>query len=420
MPRVHRHRSNVVSGAIVIASGTLLLSALRLFEQRAEAAAVVHSAPLVTLVPAAADAAAIRDGDIHFYEQRVAADRESAIDRATLATLLFSRARAIGSPKDLDRAEQVARESIALRGTRNGQAYELLATILMTRHAFREAHAVASRANAVAPGTPSHLALLGEIELELGEYDAAASHFRSVHFDGQEFTIGARIARWYELTGRTSVARAMLQRAIAQVEKRDDLPREQAAWFDYRLGALELRLGRAVDADSAFARGLRRHPGDVRILSGLARSALMQRSWRRAIQLAEDALASELDPETLATLSAAWAGLGDTVQAAHYTSALSLTALSQPGPLHREWGLHLLDHGSARDRAEVLRRAQADLRGRRDIYGYDLLAWALHRAGRADEARAVIRHATAFGTEDVSLAARTREILGPSAPIATR
>src|SRR6185295_13714076 len=107
----------------------------------------------------------------------------------------------------------------------------------------REARAVALRADSLDADSPSHLALLGEIELELGNYDAAAAHFDSVHYDGRNFTTGARLARWYEVTGHIEKARQLLERAIVFVDRRDDLPREQVAWFHYRLGELELRAG---------------------------------------------------------------------------------------------------------------------------------------------------------------------------------
>ena len=98
--------------------------------------------------------------------------------------------------------------------------------------------------------------------MELGEYDAAANHFRAIRLDSEQFTIGARVARWYELTGHADIARAVLIRAINRVSKRDDLPREQAAWFNYRLGELELRLGNFVAADSASVRA-RAQPGGI-------------------------------------------------------------------------------------------------------------------------------------------------------------
>jgi len=53
---------------------------------------------------------------------------------------------------------------------------------------------------------------------------------------------------------------------------------------------------------------------------------------------------------------------------------------------------------------------QRDLATRRDVYGYDLLAWALFKSGRVTEARAAMAQALAWGTEDPELRARARAI----------
>ena len=82
---------------------------------------------------------------------------------------------------------------------------------------------------------------------------------------------------------------------------------------------------------------------------------------------------------------------------------MTASALEQPGPIHRAWGLFILDHGTPQDAARVLGKARVELRTRHDVYGYDLLAWALHREGRQAEARAAMRKALAQHTEDPQL-----------------
>jgi tetratricopeptide (TPR) repeat protein len=216
------YRPVIAGTAIAIVAGILILLIARSIDRLYTDVSV--SAPLVALSTVAYSEGEVRDRDIEFYTRRAQEDGRSALDRLTLATLLFNRARASGSNDDLARAESLARESASMREARNGQALSLLATILMTRHAFREAHDVAQRADSLEPGTPPHLALLGEIELELGDYAAAEKHFRQVHFDGHNFTIGARLSRWYEVTGRGDNARGILEKAITKVDERDDLP----------------------------------------------------------------------------------------------------------------------------------------------------------------------------------------------------
>ena len=404
--RISSHRT---LAGVTLAAAAVAVS-VAVFQTQRNAVVEIYAPPLVTLSAEPFDESAVRDRDIELYTARITQDKSSALDRYVLASLLFTRSRYTGSVTDLDQAEALAREAIGLRTQRNYQAFELLATVLMAKHEFREAREIAERVNLLDPGVPSHLVLLGEIELEMGDYVSAASHFEKVNYSGQQFTISARLARWHEITGRTDIARRLLKQAIVRVDRRDDLPREQVAWFHYRLGELELRVGDIAAADSAFRISIERNPNDVRALGGLARSALARGDWKRAIEVGEKAITVQLDPATLGTVSSAYRALGDTVQAASYAKAMSVSALTQPGVIHRAWGLFLLDHGSARERATVLSRARLELDERKDVYGHDLMAWALYRDGQIAEAKREMTLALSQNTQDVMLAGHARAI----------
>jgi len=371
---------------------------------------------VATAVPAPMTESEIRDRDITFYERRAVEDTASASDRAQLAGLYLQRARTSGSFADYERAEQVARRSLALRTAHNGQTFALLASALLARHDFAGALRVAERADSLEPDNTNHVALIGEIELELGDYDAASRHFESLHFDSDQFTVAARVARWRELTGHSDAARRLLRTAIRRVDRRDDLPKEQVAWFHYRLGELELRTGNLDSAEASFHRGLSIFPDDYRILGGLARLESARRQWQRAIDYGNQAVAVQLDPATLGTISDAYRALGDTTSAAQYERAMTASALEQPGPIHRAWGLFILDHGTLRDAERVLAKTREELRSRHDVYGYDLLAWALHREGRDAEARVAMSKALAQHTEDPQLVRHAKAIDAALAP----
>lgn len=347
---------------------------------------------------------AVRDGDVAFYERRVAADSESAADIAALGALYLARGRAIGAYADVERAERLARASLARRTVRNGASLQLLASAQLARHAFIDARAVAARAVALAPGEMGPLAQLAEIELELGDYEAANRNFRSIHVGREQFTVAARVARWHEIQGRVDSARILLSRAARDAEQRDDLPRDQVAWFHARLGDLELRAGNIAAADRALRRALALAPLDPHVLGAMAHLALERGALSEAMTLGERATAITLDPSTLGTLSEAYRRMGDTLRAAQSAQAMKLAALAQPGPIHRAWGLFLLDHGTPGDARRVLARIREEQRTRHDVYGDDLEAWALHRLGRHDDARIAMRRALAQGTRDVLLA----------------
>jgi len=353
-------------------------------------------------------AAARRDADIAFFEHRVAADPIGAADRARLAALYLQRGRETGDFAAYRRAEQLARRSLALRVAHNAATYGVLTVALLAQHRFTAALAAARALDAREPGVPRHRAALAEIELELGRYGEARALFTSLWPARHDLTVAPRLARWAELTGRTDLARRLLEQALADAKRRPDLPDEQVAWFHLRVGDLALRHGRLEAAESALRAGLAVRPGDYRLLAAMARLEAARGQWRRAIGYGEDAIAAVPDPATFGVISDAYAALGDSSNAAQYARAMELAVAGQPGQWHRAWSLFLLDHHRRVD--EVLARVRAELATRRDIYGYDLLAWALHQAHRDGEARFPMARALALGTDDPMLRAHAAAI----------
>ena len=347
-------------------------------------------------VPPSRLPAAIREQDIAFYQARVARDPYGARDLAMLGSLYLSRARETGSYQDLLRAEDAARTSYRHRTRRNGEAAALLASALLAEHRFTEAYTTAKALVAADSSEPGTRAMLGEIALELGHYEEAKRLFSTLATQRYAPGLAPRYARWLELEGRPVEALDLLRSVRRDLDNGFRVPAEQLAWFDLRIGDLELRRGRLREAGDAFASGLSEAPEDYRLLGAEARLHAAKKDWSGAIRFGERAIANLLDPATLGLLSDCYAAQGDTAKAAEYAKAMEVSVSQQPGAFHRAWSLFLLDHG--RDVPLVLRKASEELRFRKDVYGYDLVAWALHQSGRdrrsgtARRAGAVPRH----------------------------
>ena len=384
MARVKRH----VAGAVVF--GTLALGGT-------VARSMDAPRPAVETV----DARRIREADIEFYRRRTARDTLSARDFAELAGLYLQRGRTTASGEDLLRAEAHARRSLRLRAGRNGAALGTLASALLAQHRFPEALEAARRLAADDPASVGARGLLGEIELELGDYGAATRTLGGLALLRRDLGVAPRLARWEELRGRPEMARRILREARNDAAHRHGVPREQVAWFHLRLGDLALRYGHLAEAERELRAGLVLAPGDYRLLGAMAGLEAARHDWPGAIEQGEAAIARALDPATLGLVGDAYAALGDSARAADCYRAMEVAVLHQPGPFHRAWSLFLLDHG--RDVPTVLARAREELVSRRDIYGYDLVAWALHRSGRDDEAQAPMDSALALGTRDATL-----------------
>lgn len=339
-----------------------------------------------------------RDVQIRVWHQALDADSLSAIALGQLAALHLQRAREGGSWSDYLDAERYARRSLALRISRNGSTASTLANVLMAQHRFGEAQYVAAQLVRNEPDVPEYRALLGEASMELGDYSLAGRMFDSLWSSRTHLTIAARLSRWAELHGNTNLGRQIIDAARATALARRDIPKETKAWYELRAGEMAIRAGRARTARKHFEAGLAIEPGDPRLAAALARLSLSQNDFRGAIRWAGRAIAVQLEPEMLGILGDAYTGLRETERAAEFYSAMDVSIKAVEGPFHRAWMMQYLDRGVRVQ--EMLERARADYANRKDVYGCDVYAWALFKAGQDREAQRVMREALRLGTSD--------------------
>ena len=358
--------------------------------------------------------AEIRDLDIQYFTERAKNDPTGALDLARLSALYLARGRETGDPRDAILAEEAARKSLKNRHERNGAATQVLQTALLAQHRFDEALPLAHRARDMDPDNAALRAAVGDIEMELGMYDSARVSFSNLHTTLGDPAVAPRLARWAEIQGDPDKARRLLHAALVNVLKTPTVPREQVGWFWLRVGDVELRQANFAAADSAYRSGLAAHPDDYRLLSAIAHSALRQGKWQRAVTFGERAIAVTLDPATLGVLSDAYAALGDSSKSAEYAHVLDVSVLQQPGAYHRAWSLFLLDHNRHLD--VVSRKIREELKTRKDVYAYDLLAWSLHKQGKDQEASKAMAQALREHTKDPQLTSHANAIRHALAP----
>jgi tetratricopeptide (TPR) repeat protein len=380
------------AAALVVAAGWLGARKLGAFEP-----GEVSSVPASSAMSETGD----RETQIRVWKSALAQDPKSAIALTQLSGLYLQRARETGDDNNYIEAEKLARRSLALRINRNGPAFVTLAAALVAQHRFVEAEAVAKDLVAYDPSIPQYRAQLGEIQMEVGHYAAARVSFDSLYSVRTHLSIAPRLARWEELNGNVAGARQLLTDALANAKARRDLPKEQVAWFHLRLGDIDMRNGRMRRARAMFEQGLAIEPNDYRLLDAMAHLEAVEGNPRKAIEYGERGIAIKLDPATLGLIGDAYASLGDSARAQEYYKTMEVAVSGQPGAYHRAWSLFLLDHDL--QVSQVLANVEKELETRKDIYGYDLLAWALHKSHRDREARAAMTEARKLGTRDAML-----------------
>ena len=319
-----------------------------------------------------------------------------------LGDAYIQKARAGGDPADWDRAEQAIQKSIEL-GFRHPAAWRRLAYVSLSRHQFAEAQARAARALALDPEDADALGILGDAHLELGRYEEAdRAYEQMMRLDASLGAYGRR-SGLRGLRGDTAGAIADLEMAI-RVGEAGGSPRENVAWAKWQLGVELFTAGEVGRAEASHLAALATLPGYHRAQAGLAQVRTAQGRRDEAVELYRKALTAMPAPEYAVALGDLLTAMGRRDDAAkQYALVEQIARLSRAGETlyNRELAYFYLDHDLKVE--EALALAQREIEVRRDIYAHDLLAWALLKNGRTEEAREAIAEALRLGTRDPKL-----------------
>lgn len=319
-----------------------------------------------------------------------------------LGDAYIEKAREMGDAAYFDLAERALRKAADL-APRNSGAVRHLAYVLYSRHDFQQAAEQAARAIELDPTDGHAYGILGDAQLEVGKYaEARETYQRMIRLQADLYSL-SRLAGLKSIRGDTRGAVQDLERAIRS-GKADGRPKESVAWVQWQLGTDQFTLGSLREAENQFLESLKTYPNYYRALAGLGQVRVAQERYEEAIELYRRAVAILPQPDYIAALGDIFSRIGLPVEARRQYDLVEyighLSALNQV-LYNRELALFYADHEVKLP--EALALARKELEYRRDVYAYDLLAWALYKNGHDPEALAAIAEALKLGTKDARL-----------------
>jgi tetratricopeptide (TPR) repeat protein len=334
------------------------------------------------------------DRTIAFWEQQTTRDPEGFLELRELAAAYLARQREAGDIADAVRAEDAARRSLKIRRQGNTAAMIRLGRALLAQHRFPEALEVAQFA---ATTDPEAARLVADVQIELGDYDAARKTLAASPPVGDDPNFLVLQARLDEVDGHVDSALRLLREALRLVDARPDIPAEAVAWYRNMIGHALIDAGRLDEGEQACLGALAVFPRDYRAMTGLAEVASWRGDWPKAIEWGEKALAvAPQNPAARKLVGDAQAAQGNSEQADRHYQLLTELFRSFPRIYDRQRAQFSAETG--RDLDQALALARADLELRKDVQGYDTLAWVCLKKGMQAEAEAAIAQALAKGT----------------------
>ena len=347
-------------------------------------------------------------------EARLRAQPDDTGAAVLLADALLRQARATNDGRPAGRASEVLNAALK---EHPGQydVLRMLGAIYLSQHRFRDALEIARRSRDLRPDDAWNYGVMGDAQVELGEYPAAFDAFDTMMGLRPNAAAYARVAYARELQGDVDGALVAMQRAAKATAPNDP---EAQAWYAAQTGELYLKLHKLDDADREFRRAVFLFPNYplAVIGQGKVRVARGDRDGALAIYLEQLKRTPTLD--LAARIGDLYAARGDAARSEHYYQLAE--DLAGPGMVQTEanLALYLADHD--RKLSDAVRIAEAVAAKRHDIFTQDALAWAYYKAGRFKDAYAASQLALRTGTRDEALLARGERIRDAAARVSSR
>jgi tetratricopeptide (TPR) repeat protein len=327
-----------------------------------------------------------------------------------LGAAFLQKGRETGDADYYERAKTALAKSLELESS-DPAAYSAMthmAVACMAEHRFRDALAWAQRALALGSGDPSPWAIAGDALADMGEYDTAAAAYGNLQNPlaseeeqrGLSFERNTRHSSLEQVAGHTRRAIELMRTAVHTAIE-THMSAENIAWSEYQFGEELFQTGDYTAAERADGAALDEYPSYYRALGGLAKALAAQGKLEEAAEYYRRALAVVPFPEYAAALGDVYSQLGRPEEARkEYDLVEFIGHLSEINQeIHnRDLAYFYADHDLKIDQALLLARKELEVR--RDIYTWDVLAWALYKNGKLQEAADAAARALQPGSAD--------------------
>ena len=320
-------------------------------------------------------------GLIEFFSARVADDPSDGDAQLELGMSLLQRMRETADPSLYPVAETAL---LAAKRLRPDDPLPLvgLGGLQLGRHEFAAALETGRAALALDPGSSSARGVVVDALVELGRYEQAFDAVDDLLAASADLPSLARLSYVRELQGDLPGALDAMQRAAAA----PGLAPENTAFALSLVGHLQQQNGDAVEARQAYEAAIELVPDHAPSIAGLGPLAVAAGDLDRARGQFERAAAILPLPEYVIAVGETLEASGDDAGARRqYDLARAQIALLEAGGVVVDLDLALFeaDHGDA---ARALELAEAAYAAAPTVRAADALAWALHRAGRDEDA----------------------------------
>ncbi len=315
-----------------------------------------------------------------------------AVRWVALGDLLAQAQRDSADPRYYDLAEMTYLQALEI-APQSAAAMAGMAWVTGGRHAFAASIRWAEQALALDAGNAAAVGILGDAEVELGDYDKAFEHYQRMMDLRPDLSSWSRGAHLLWLTGESDQAVALMARAI----KAGAPAAENTAWCRANLATMLFHRGALDAAEQVLAPALAAASRNTHLLLAAGKIATARAEFPAARQQYLRILEAGPNHEALAALGDLSAREGDADAAEKYYAQVE--TLHAAGGLHDHMQMAKFYADHDRNLVAALRLAEQH-KLTRNVLEADVLAWVYFKNGDLAHAAEAMQRALSRNTPD--------------------
>lgn len=316
-----------------------------------------------------------------------------------LGDALMQTVRESGDQKGYGNAESAYGKALSIN-PKNSEAMTGLAWVHGGRHEFDKSVDWAKRAIALDARNNVAYGVLGDADVEMGDYEAALDHYQKMLDIRPDLASYSRGAHLLYLTGDVRKGIWLMAKAI-----RAGAPyAENTAWCRAQLAQMLLGWGAVLPAEQIAADALKHTPNNRHVLAAMGRIKTARKDYPAAIALYKKALAVAPDHNALVALGDLYGLIGDKPAAEKQYALVEEfhRKIHAGGVPHSDMQLAQFYADHDRSLVEAMRMAE----GRKtsnNVFEADTLAWCYYKNNQYAAAKSAIARALRWHTPDAKI-----------------
>lgn len=333
---------------------------------------------------------------IENMQARLSGNVKNPRQQVELAALYLQYVRESGDPSYYNKADELLQQVLAADPT-DLFALVQMGNLALARHEFRNALAWGEKAASVNDRQWLAYGIIGDAQIELGEYDKAQQAFDKMASLRPDINSYSRVSYMRELLGDTNGAIQAMTLAT-----RSSLQNSEASnWARVQLGHLNFNSGKLDEAELLYQSSLDLYPNYLHALAGMGRIKAAKGDYNTAIRYYRQALERMPIPEYVIALGDVYTAAGNNAEAKkQYDLVAAIQQLYNSYGVDSDLEIALFNADRAIAPAQTVAQARTAYKRRPSIFGADVVAWALYQNGEYAEAYEYSQKALKLGTQD--------------------